>query len=207
MGRSTGGIEAARPEEPGTAGLAETVGFEQLRPPLAKEVEAALTAAIEAGVVFEAGPSPLRIYQAAVAESIRDVEAHPRGRLLGRFLRLGPYEDGGPIPKEVAGERLSDEDTALAIRFVHSFMVNTFKGHLAELLAARPVARLARDLQTSRRLPPETTVFAGDVVRARTVSGRPGGRARTSTSWSPTGSGPGSEGWWRSSPSPCRGEG
>jgi hypothetical protein len=59
-----------------------------------------------------------------------------------------------------------------AIRFVHSFMVNTFKGLLAELLAARPVAAVIEELKRRKRLPASARVFAGDMVQVRTLSGK-----------------------------------
>jgi hypothetical protein len=157
---------------PDPAGLAEDASFELLPPALAEDLVEALEAAVDAGVVFAAGPSPLRIFRAAVAESVRDIEAHPMGRLVGRFLREGPYEGPGAIPDDLIGKRLTDDEVAQAIRFIYSFMVNTFKGLVAELLAAQPVASIVEGLKRRKRLPASAMVFAGDVVQVRTLSGK-----------------------------------
>jgi hypothetical protein len=92
--------------------------------------------------------------------------------LLQRFLKDGPYEGQGPVPPELEGRRLSDEETAAAIAFIYSFMIPCFQGHLAELLAARACVRLAAQLQKSRRLPAEARWYVGDVVHVPNKAGR-----------------------------------
>lgn len=151
--------------------VAAQADFDLLREELADEVERALVEAVEWGVVFSAGRESLAIFRAAVGEAVRDIREHPRGQLLARFVGDGPYEHPGPIPEELAGRRLTDEETAEAIRFVHSFMVNTFKGHLAELLAARPVARIVEELRGRGEMPEAARVLAGDLVRVRRRAG------------------------------------
>lgn len=141
--------------------------FDLLREELAGDLERGLAEAVERRVVFAAGVAPLAIFRAAVGEAVRDVREHRRGQLLARFVGDGPYEHPGPIPDELAGQRLTDEETAEAIRFVHSFMVNTFKGHLAELLVARPVARIVDELRRRGEVPETVRVLAGDLVRVR----------------------------------------
>jgi len=146
--------------------LAESVSFDLLGPRLGADVRASIEDALDAGAEF-AQPGPaLAIFRAALSASIREIETHPRGLLLQRFLRVGPYEDGGEIPTELAAGRLSDEETAAAVRFVFSSMVNSFKGRLAELLACRPIVRLVAELEEGGRLPPDTRVLVGDVVLA-----------------------------------------
>ena len=158
-------------ERDGAGEVTMEAGFDVLPPRLAADIEAALATAVEAGVLYEAGSSPLQIFQAAVAESVRDIEGHAMGQLIGRFLRDGPYEGQGPIPEELAGKRLSDEETALAVGFVYSFMVNTFKGLMAELLGARPVTAIVEELKRRAQMPASARIFAGDLVRVRTLSG------------------------------------
>ena len=78
--------------------LAETVGFELVGRDLGKDVEHALQAALAGGVVFPDGTDPLSIFRRALAASVRDIESHPRGRLLREFLWKGPYHNVGKIP-------------------------------------------------------------------------------------------------------------
>jgi|GEM_PF-2921737 len=155
-----------KPPSPPSRHLAETADFDHLGPLLGEDLETAIEEALGAGATFSTPGPPTAIFRAALGSSIRDIETHPRGQLLQRFLRDGPYEDGDDIPPELAPHRLSDEETAAAVRFVFSFMVSSFKGALAELLACRPVARLVSDLQALGHLPESTRLFVGDAVKA-----------------------------------------
>jgi hypothetical protein len=110
------------------------------------------------------GPIPLFIFRRALAASIRDIESHPRGRLFQEFLLKGPYEDIGEIPARLAGQRLSDADSAAAITFIYSHMVNCFKGAVTELLAARACLHLLRRLQQAGELPQNARLYIGDSV-------------------------------------------
>ena len=87
--------------------------------------------------MFADAAEPLGVFRQVLAGAIRDIEGHPRGRLFQDFLRKGPYEDAGDIPTNLRGERLSDADTGRAVTFIHSHMVNCFKGAVTELLAAK----------------------------------------------------------------------
>lgn len=149
--------------------LAKTVGPEILGPKLSADVRASIREAREAGTVFPTRGGTLAVFRATLASCIRDIEDHDRGRLLQRFLLQGPYEDVGDIPAPIAPHRLSDGETAAAIAFVYSFMVNSFKGALAELLACRPCLRLLRTLQAEERLPASARFFAGDAVEVPTL--------------------------------------
>lgn len=156
---------------PDSSTLADQADFDLLRDELATDLQSALAAALNAGVSFESGSTPLQIFRAAVAATVRDIQEHPTGRLLGRFLRHGPLVEGEPVSAEVLAQRLTDDETANAIRFIHSSMINTFKGLLAELLAAPRVAAVVDELQRRGSLPPTARVFAGDVVQARMRAG------------------------------------
>jgi hypothetical protein len=155
----------ATPQTP----LAKVAGFEILGLGLGSDLRAAIREALAGRVVFEPSGGPLAIFRSALAASIRDIEAHDRGQLLQRFLLKGPYEDVGEIPAALAPHRLSDEDTAAAVAFVHSFMVKAFKGAVAELLSCRSCLRVVRDLQAQGLLPSDARIFAGDTVLAPTL--------------------------------------
>jgi hypothetical protein len=151
--------------------LADTVDFELLGSDLGEDVNSALQAALSGGAVFPDGGDPVHIFRRALAASIRDIESHPRGRLLQEFLLKGPYEDAGDIPADLAERRLSDADTAAAITFVYSHMVNCFKGAVTELLAARATLNLLRELQQSGDLPRNARLYVGDSVGIHRTSG------------------------------------
>lgn len=147
--------------------LADSAGFDLLGRGLGRDVEAALDCALSEGAVFACGHDALVIFRHALAAAIRNIENHERGRLFQDFLRIGPYEDAGEIPSDMAGTRLSDEDTARAIAFIHSYIVNCFKGAVAELLATKPCARLLKRLQREGALPPSARLYVGDSVAVR----------------------------------------
>jgi hypothetical protein len=72
------------------------------------------------------------------------------------------------------GKRLTPEECAEAITFVHSFMVNSFKGAVTELLAAGACQRLMEDPRVASRLPAGARLYVGDSVLVRRISGNGG---------------------------------
>jgi hypothetical protein len=155
-----------------SAPLADSVGFELLGFGLGRDVESALKAALSGGAVFASGHDALGIFRQALTAAVRNIESHPRGRLFQEFLLKGPYEDVGEIPAALIGQRLSDADTAAAIAFIYSYMVNCFKGTVAELLAAKACSHLLRRLQQDRVLPPSARLYVGDSVSVHRKRGR-----------------------------------
>ena len=133
--------------------LTAKAGFDLLGAELGMDVAAALQNALAGGAVFACSKDPLGIFRAALSNSIRNIELHPRGKLFQDFLVKGPYELTGEIPPDLIDQRLSDQQTAEVIKFIYSFMINTFKGEITELLAAGACIRLLDDLKRSGRLP------------------------------------------------------
>ena len=152
--------------------LRTAASFDLLEPLLAEDVEAALSAATTAGVVFRGGDSPLDIFRELVGEAIRDIEHHPRGELFQRFLSRGPYWDSGPIPPSDVEKCLADHEVGDAITFIYSFMVNTFQGCLAEILVLPACLEIVRDLKRRGDLPPQARLYAGESVRVDRKSTR-----------------------------------
>ncbi|MGH9460208.1 MAG: hypothetical protein ACRD1X_03260 [Vicinamibacteria bacterium] len=150
--------------EEGLQRLVESVDFSLLDAPLAEDVEASLGRSLAEGVVFSGEESPLAIFRAAVASAIQDIEGHPRGQLLQRFLTIGPYWDGGEIPADKTSECFSDDETAAATAFVYYYMVNAFQGRLAEMLALAPCLKILKRLVARGTLPPSSRLYAGDTV-------------------------------------------
>lgn len=154
--------------------LTASVGFDLLGERLGCDLERAVRYALKAGAVFPGGGNALAIFRHTLAASIRDIEEDDRGRLLQRFLRDGPYEKEGPIPPKLQGKRLTPLECAEAITFVYSFMVNSFKGAVTELLAAGACQRLMRDPLVAACLPAGAKMYVGDSVMVRRPSGKGG---------------------------------
>src|SRR5436190_17163632 len=130
---------------PSAAGfLADSVGFDLLGDLMGVEVEAALNMVLAAGAVFPIGTDPLTIFRRTIDASICRIEDEDRGGLFKRLLKDGPWEgDGQKAP--AAGKRpFSAQETATAIAFIYSFMVNSFKGAVTEILAAAACQKLLR---------------------------------------------------------------
>ena len=135
---------------------------------LGDDLRADLITSLEEGIQGDAilpwSGGPLEIFRASLAESIRDVEGHPRGVILQRFLHIGPYHDAGKTPASEAGRFLTDDETARAISFIYSFVIRSFQGRMAELLAIAPVLRLLHRLRKGGELPNDARLFVGDTV-------------------------------------------
>jgi hypothetical protein len=151
--------------------LVDSVGFDLISSDIGKDVESALQVALEGGAVFQIGSDPLVIFRQALSASIRDIESHPRGHLFQKFLLKGPYEDVGEIPAGLVSQRLSDDETASAITFIYSYMVNCFKGAVAELLATKACLHLLKQLQRHRELPANARLYVGDITGVHRVKG------------------------------------
>ncbi len=137
---------------------------------LGDDLRADLLASLKAGIRGEAimpwPREPLGIVRASLAESIRAIEGHPRGELLQRFLRIGPYHGAGAIPPSEADRFLPDDEVAAAISFIYAHVIRTFQGSLAELLAIEPVLGIVRRLQAAGELPDRARLYVGDVIAA-----------------------------------------
>lgn len=139
----------------------ERAELDLLDPAAADAVVSAVDAAVSSGAAFSVPPTPERLFRHAVASAIDAIEA--RGDLLRRFLLLGPFEREGPIPPELTGKRLTDEECNKAITLIYSHAVNRFQGQLAELLALGSFVRLVADLQRQCRIP-ASVLFVGDAA-------------------------------------------
>jgi hypothetical protein len=105
-----------------SASLTDSVDFSLLASNLSRDVESAIRIALAENIAFPAGREPLSIFRETLSASIRDIEFHPKGILFQEFLRKGPYESSGAIPKLLESKRLSDDETAAAITFIYSHM-------------------------------------------------------------------------------------
>lgn len=156
----------------GAGSLANSVGFDLLGEQLGDEVESALKDALAAGTVFAADKDPLTIFRKTLKASICSIEGDERGELFQRFMRDGPYELEGNIPPNLHGRRLTTAETAAVIGFIYSFMVNSFKGAVTELLAAAACQQLMQDPRVSATLPAAARLYVGDAVMIPRQSGK-----------------------------------
>lgn len=152
--------------------LVNPVGFELVGSDLGCDIESALNAALIDGAIFQEGTDPIVIFRNALASSIVDIETHPRGRLFQEFLLKGPYEYSGEIPAELMNQRLSDTETASAITFIYSHMVNCFKGAITELLATKPCMLIMKRMQRNGQLPTNARLYVGDSVKIHQNKGK-----------------------------------
>lgn len=157
------------------AGISDSVGFDLLDEFLARDISQSIEYAIDGGALFDVPPDPLVIFRQSLLSSIRQIEEdQKRFDLFVRFLRDGPYEGDGPIPSEIATQRLTDDETVQAVRYIYYRVVNTFQGALAELLAVGPCMRLFTDLQREGRIFADAQFHVGDATLLKAgPTGRP----------------------------------
>jgi hypothetical protein len=147
------------------------VNFNLLEKRLAHEIKTSLRTALAAGAIFQGGPRPLTIFQHSFATAIRQIYSHKHWDLFQRFLKDGPYENTGKIPAKLKQHRLSDEETASAITFIYSYMVNCFQGVIMEMLAAGPCLCVFKEAQKKHLIPQSAKLYVGDAVLAKRLKG------------------------------------
>jgi hypothetical protein len=106
------------------------------------------------------------IFDNLLNEAIRNIEEHPRGHLFKRLIEYGPLN---PDEKDISAYKentiLSDEECVSAINFIFSFIINRFKGELAELLAIEPCIRLLENLKEKGEVSKGAFLCFGDYIR------------------------------------------
>lgn len=143
--------------------IADRADIQMLSPGLAEDVQQACLSAIRAGVHLPCAGTPDAIFRYCVEHSITDIQ-NKRRMLLRDFIVKGPYEKGGTIPDELKEHRLTDEQTAEAVAFIHSYIVNSFKGRLAEILALKPTVEILFAEKDDKSRP--VGLWFGDTVRS-----------------------------------------
>jgi hypothetical protein len=148
------------------------VNFSLLEKRLAGDVKASLRTALAAGAIFSGGSNPLAIFRQSLATAIKQIYSNKRWDLFQRFLKDGPYEDNGNIPAKLKEHRLSDEETASAVTFIYSYMVNCFQGAIMEMLAAGPCMHIFKEAQKKHLIPRSAKLYVGDAVLAKKLKGK-----------------------------------
>ena len=108
------------------------------------------------------------VFNQSLTEATRDIAAHPMGLLLQRLIKYGPLEEGAPLAKGIRElDAVSDDEWGSCLEFVFSYMVNCFKGELAELLGIGLCANVLSEAQAEGLVPLDARLWWGDVVRQR----------------------------------------
>ena len=138
-------------------------------PHLANSLNHSISEAIESPNVHMGGGRDVwSIFETSLKAAIRDIENHELGKLFRRLIEYGPHNPDDPKAPTSDGETvLSDLECAQSVEFIYSHMINRFKGELAELLAMKPLIRLARDLVDAGELPSNIELFFGDIIQEK----------------------------------------
>ncbi len=147
------------------AQIASVTGNEPLASAVCRSVATALRSRV---AHVDGGKTVQDVFTRSLNAAIRDIENHPRGKLVRRLIEFGPPDPDEPEATTSDGETtLSDPECGLCVDFICSHMVNCFKGELAELLALEPIVRLIKRLRQEGRLPPGVHLYWGGLVRQR----------------------------------------
>jgi len=117
-------------------------------------------------VHFAVGNTSRDVFKQSLDAAVKDIEDDPRGLLFKRLIRYGPHTDTDP--HELSGDGktiLSDPEWGKCVEFIFSYMINRFKGELAELLGVQPCLELMEKLEKENRLPGGLHVYWGDALR------------------------------------------
>ena len=122
---------------------------------------------------FAGGNAVWDVFKQSLDSAIKDIEDDPRGILFKRLIRFGPHTDTALHALSDGKTILSDPEWGKCVEFIFSYMINRFKGELAELLAIQPCLELMEKLKKERRLPQSVHVYWGDAIREfRRIKGK-----------------------------------
>ena len=144
--------------------------------PLARAVHRSVSSALRRRFVHVAGGRTVwGVFSRSLDAAVRDIQAHPRGKLFRRLIEYGPHHPDDPEAPTSDGETvLSNPECGQAVEFIFSHMVNRFKGELAELLTLEPCLELIGQLQRGEHQPPDAELYWGDTVQERLLPNRAG---------------------------------
>jgi len=146
--------------------IAEIADFDLLDEDLATDVKSSLAGGKKGGAIFEVPGPPVLHLREAVKHAIKAIEAKDRSALLPRFLEFGPLVKDKKYLDPKRNKRLSDDETAAAIRLIFSSAINSFQGQLAEMLAMGAVLKLQKDQPALQG----AVLHIGDAVKARKLN-------------------------------------
>jgi hypothetical protein len=135
--------------------------------PLAAAIYESVDKALKSKSAHIAGGDTVwKVFKHSLDAAIRDINEHPRGKLFRRLLEHGVHHPEDPEVLTSDEETLlSDPECGSCVQFIHSHMINRFKGELAELLAVEPCLSLIRELKQQGQVSPVTQLYWGDLIR------------------------------------------
>ena len=135
--------------------------------PLAESLFQSIETALrKRSVHFAGGAAVCDVFKESLNAAIKDIEDDPRGILFKRLIRFGPHWDTDPHDLTGDGKTtLTDPEWGRCVEFIFSYMINRFKGELAELLGIKPCLELMEKLAMENRLPGGIHVYWGNAIR------------------------------------------
>jgi len=139
-------------------------------PHLSKSISDSISKALEDCIhIHIEGSTVWNVFKKAIDSAIYDLERHKKAQLFKRLILYGPLNPDDPPEMAVTGSTttLTDDECGSCVQFIYSFMVNRFKGELAELLALKPILDLVHSLQQIKHLPTDLQIYWGEMVHVR----------------------------------------
>lgn len=106
------------------------------------------------------------VFNRILDNSVCDIENHERGKLFKRLIEYGGLSFNDKTLTDFPPNTvLTDKEFITAVNFIYSFIINCFKGDLAEILAIEPCVRLLKELQQKKYLPENTKTAFSDYIK------------------------------------------
>lgn len=137
--------------------------------PLASAIHSSVASALRCPFIHLVSTKTIwDIFKHSLDAAIRDIEEHPRGKLFRRLIEYGPHNPDEPQSLTSDGKTtLSDPECSSCVEFIHSHMINRFKGEIAELLALEPCIKLLQQLYKNGQMPSGVHLYFGYTVKQR----------------------------------------
>jgi hypothetical protein len=143
--------------------IAEIIGNSALALSINKAIKNALAYSF---IRLEGGQNVSDVFNHSLLAVARDINAHPRGKLVRRLIEWGHHDPDCPPDYNKHGkEILSDIELGKCIEFIFSYMINRFKGELAELLALEPCCHLFAEFLSNGIIPSGTLLYWGETIQ------------------------------------------
>ena len=135
---------------------------------LASTIYHSVSTAVDSGFVhLKGGASASEVIDYSVNSAIRDIEKHPRSKLLRRLVEFGtqlPPRNPVPIGNKTI---LSNAECGMCVEFIYSQLVNRFRSELSELIAIEPCMKLVEHLRENGFLSSDIQFFWGETIQTR----------------------------------------
>lgn len=111
----------------------------------------------------------INIFHNTLENSIRNIEKHPKGVLLKRFIEFGPKPNKST--DNIANKKLflSNNELIDCLNFIHGHIINSFKGELAELLSIKPCLELLKKLKKNNKVSKGVELILGNEIKEKCI--------------------------------------